>query len=100
HHIVKWVLSELESMTPGDERFDAKVTVLIENVRHHVEEEEQEFFPMVRSELGRKALGDLGEAMAAAKKVAPTNPHPRSPDSPPANRVVGTTAGVADRIGD
>src|SRR5262245_49868957 len=41
HHIVKWVLSELERMDPEDERFDAKVSVLIENVRHHVEEEEQ-----------------------------------------------------------
>jgi hemerythrin superfamily protein len=100
HHIVKWVLAELDSMTPDDERFDAKVTVLIENVRHHVEEEEQEFFPMVRGQLGRNALGELGEAMAAAKQTAPTHPHPRSPDSPPANRVMGSTAGVADRIGD
>jgi hemerythrin-like domain-containing protein len=100
HHIVKWVLSELDSMTPEDERFDAKVTVLIENVRHHVKEEEQEFFPMVRNELSRSSLSDLGEAMAAAKKVAPTHPHPRSPDTPPGNLVVGTKAGVADRIGD
>src|SRR3954454_6960376 len=38
HHIVKWVLSELERMDPADERFDAKVTVLMENVRHHVRE--------------------------------------------------------------
>lgn len=100
HHIVKWVLSELEKMAPEDERFDAKVTVLIENVRHHVQEEEQEFFPMVRDELGRSALSDLGEAMAAAKKVAPTHPHPRSPDTPPGNLVIGTAAGVADRVGD
>jgi hemerythrin superfamily protein len=100
HHIVKWVLSELETMTPEDERFNAKVTVLIENVRHHVAEEEAEFFPMVRSDLGRNALTDLGDAMAAARKVAPTHPHPRSPDTPPGNLVVGTAAGVADRIGD
>jgi hemerythrin superfamily protein len=100
HHIVKWVLSELESMKPEDERFVAKVTVLIESVRHHVEEEEKELFPMVRGALGRKALNELGEAMAAAKKFAPTHPHPRSPDMPPGNLVVGTAAGVADRIGD
>ena len=56
HHIVKWVLSELDGMDPAAERFDAKVTVLIENVRHHVEEEESEFFPKVRDELGRNAL--------------------------------------------
>ena len=100
HHIVKWVLSELEHMEPEDERFDAKVTVLIENVRHHVKEEEQDFFPKVRDELGRDALSHLGDAMVEAKKTAPTRPHPRSPDSPPGNVVVGAAVGVADRIGD
>jgi len=100
HHIVKWVLSELEKMGPEDERFDAKVTVLIENVRHHVEEEESDYFPKVRDELGRKALGDLGDAMAEAKATAPTHPHPRSPQTPPGNLVAGTAAGVADRVGD
>jgi len=100
HHIVKWVLSELESMSPEDERFDAKVTVLIENVRHHVKEEEQDLFPMVRKELGRDSLGDVGEVMAEARKTAPTHPHPRSPDTPPRNLVMGSAAGVADRIGD
>ena len=77
HHIVKWVLSELEQMEPADERFDAKVTVLIEKVRHHIKEEEDEFFPKVRDALGRTALSDLGEALAEAKKTAPTRPHPR-----------------------
>jgi len=100
HHIVKWVLSELDEMSPEDERFDAKVTVLIENVRHHVEEEEEEYFPKVRDELGRNALNDLGDAMEAAKKVAPTHPHPRSPDTPPGNLVIGTAVGVVDRVGD
>jgi hemerythrin superfamily protein len=99
HHIVKWTLSELEGMDPTDERFEAKVTVLIENVRHHVEEEENEYFPEVRSELGRKALADLGDAMAQARETAPTRPHPRSPDTPPANLVSGLGAGVVDMVG-
>lgn len=100
HQIVKWLLHDLERMDPQDERFDAKVTVLIETVRHHVTEEEQEYFPKVRDELGRNDLADLGEAMAAAREVAPTHPHPRSPSTPPGNLVVGTVAGAADRIGD
>ncbi len=100
HHIVKWVLSELETLDARAERFDAKVTVLIENVRHHVEEEQTEFFPMVRRSLGRRALAELGDAMAAAKKTAPTHPHPRSPDAPPANSVVGTIVGLVDRLND
>ncbi len=99
HHIVKLVLSELEDLDPEAERFDAKVTVLIENVRHHVEEEESEYFPAVRDELGRKALTELGDAMASAKKTAPTRPHPRSPDTPPGNLVAGTAAGVVDKVG-
>jgi hemerythrin superfamily protein len=100
HHIVKWTLSELEDLDPADERFRAKVTVLIENVRHHVHEEEDDYFPKVRAELGRKALGELGDAMVEAKKTAPTHPHPRSPDTPPGNVVAGNTAGVVDRMTD
>jgi hemerythrin-like domain-containing protein len=100
HHIVKWLLSELVDLDPRDERFDAKVTVLMENVRHHVEEEQSDFFPKVRRELSRTELVDLGQALADAKKTAPTHPHPRSPDVPPANAVVGAIAGVVDRVGD
>ena len=47
-------------MTPDEERFDAKTTVLIENVTHHMDEEEQDWFPKVREGLGRKQLQDLG----------------------------------------
>jgi len=100
HHIVKWTLSELEGLDPTEERFDAKVTVLIESVRHHVKEEETEFFPKVRAAMSRAALNDLGEALASAKKSAPTHPHPRAADTPPANAVAGVIAGVVDRVGD
>jgi hemerythrin superfamily protein len=82
HHIVKWVLSELSGMDPKEERFDAKVTVLMENVRHHVEEEEQEWFPEVRKGMGRKALQELGERMAKAKASAPRTPRPLATDTP------------------
>jgi len=74
HHVVVWMLSELSGMDPTDERFDAKVTVLIENVRHHVEEEEEEWFPQVRKAMGRKALQELGERLTTAKAEAPDDP--------------------------
>src|SRR5215213_7258085 len=97
HHVVKWVLSELDGMAPDAERFEAKVTVLIENVRHHVEEEESDLFPQVRRALSRKALADMGTALQQAKAVAPTRPHPRSPDTPPGNLVSGVVASALDR---
>ncbi|MGI8334570.1 hemerythrin domain-containing protein [Actinomadura scrupuli] len=74
HHVVVWMLSELAGMDPADERYTAKVTVLIENVRHHVEEEEQDWFPTVRESMGRKVLQELGERMSAAKAEAPRDP--------------------------
>ena len=97
HHIVKWTLAELEKMKPEDERFEAKVTVLMENVRHHVEEEQDELFPRARKLLGEKMLEELGQRMEKAKKIAPTRPHPRSPDSPPGNIAAGAMAAVMDR---
>ena len=74
HHVVAWLLSELQHLSPDHETFDAKVTVLIENVRHHVEEEEQEWFPQVRKALGRNRLLELGERLEAAKPQAPSDP--------------------------
>ncbi|MET9066201.1 hemerythrin domain-containing protein [Streptosporangium sandarakinum] len=74
HHVVAWLLSELKGMDPKDERFDAKVTVLIENVRHHVKEEEEDWFPQVREALGRNRLQELGERMEKAKAEAPSDP--------------------------
>ena len=37
--------------------------MLIENVRHHIEEEEQEWFLKVREGLSRKALQEIGAEM-------------------------------------
>jgi hemerythrin superfamily protein len=74
HHVVAWMLSELAGANPSDERYDAKMTVLMENVRHHVREEEDEWFPQVRAALGRKRLQELGEQLVAAKADAPSDP--------------------------
>lgn len=98
HHIVKWVLSELESLPPEAENYDAKVAVLIENVRHHVKEEESELFPQVRKALGRNRLEDIGDALTASKKLAPTSPHPRSPSTPPGNLIAAPVAKAADKL--
>jgi hemerythrin superfamily protein len=74
HHVADVLCMELYAMSPDAERFDAKTTVLIENVSHHIEEEEEEWFPKVRAGLGRKQLSELGERMLAAKAQAPRSP--------------------------
>ena len=74
HHVADLLVMELSAMKPSADRFDAKTTVLIENVRHHIEEEEQEWFPKVRDGLGRKVLQEIGADMEAARKKAPRKP--------------------------
>jgi hemerythrin-like domain-containing protein len=74
HHVADVLVLELSTMKPQDERFTAKATVLIENVDHHIDEEEQDWFPKVRKGLGRKVLQELGADMLEAKKKAPRKP--------------------------
>jgi hemerythrin superfamily protein len=99
HHVVKELLAEIEKLPPENERCEAKVTVLIENVRHHISEEEGEMFPRARKALTPAELVDLGEGLEALKTMAPTRPHPHAPDEPPANLANLGVAGM-DRARD
>jgi len=74
HHVADVLVMELVGMKPDAERFDAKTMVLIENVRHHIEEEEEEWFPQVREGLGRKTLQEIGAEMEKARRKAPRKP--------------------------
>lgn len=74
HHVADVLVMELFSMDASHERFTAKATVLIENVTHHIEEEEQDWFPKVRTGLGRKQLQELGAERLELKKKAPRSP--------------------------
>lgn len=96
HHVAKWLLKELENLPPDAERFEAKVKVLIENVRTHVKEEERGLFPQVRKAFTPAELKEMAEALTLAKKAAPTRPHPRAPDTPPGNLVAGTVSSLLD----
>ena len=74
HHVADILCMELAGMSPDAERFDAKTTVLIENVTHHIEEEEDEWFPQVRAGLSRKQLQEIGARLEEARAKAPRSP--------------------------
>lgn len=74
HHVADVLCAELYVMKPDAERFAAKMTVLIENVTHHMDEEEQEWFPKVRQGLGRTPLQEIGARMIELRKTAPRSP--------------------------
>jgi hemerythrin superfamily protein len=74
HHVADVLCMELWAMSPDDDHYEAKVTVLMENVEHHIEEEEDEWFPKVRKGMGRKELQDLGKRMIDKRPSAPRKP--------------------------
>jgi hemerythrin superfamily protein len=69
HDLVKSLMQQLEKMSPEEDRFQPKVTVLIENVREHVKEEEGEMFPKLKEALKPAQLQELGHRMEEGKKA-------------------------------
>ena len=67
HHVVDKLMAEVRGLSPSDEQWAAKIKVLIENVEHHAEEEEQEMFPQVRKAMDNDARAELGQRMEARK---------------------------------
>lgn len=67
HKVVKDLLGELETSNAPEDEWDAKLTVLKENVEHHVEEEEGELFSKARQALSKQEIEELGVEMEAEK---------------------------------
>jgi hemerythrin superfamily protein len=66
HAGAKELIAQLEEMEPGDDHYDAKVTVLGENVDHHVKEEQDEMFPKAKK--AKLDLAALGAQMLERKQ--------------------------------
>ncbi|HEY8491318.1 MAG TPA: hemerythrin domain-containing protein [Dehalococcoidia bacterium] len=67
HHLVDTVIGDLRGLNPGDLDFNAKFHVLMENVQHHIQEEEQDLFPDARQRLGGQ-LDMLGQRLMERKQ--------------------------------
>ena len=68
HKQVKTLLREMENLTPDSEKFEPKLKVLMENVEHHAEEEEEaKMFPKIRKLMNAAALDPTAQELEAAK---------------------------------
>ena len=68
HHVVDLIVAELEATPVTDETWGAKLTVMKENLEHHIEEEEDEMFKQARQVMDHDELAELGDQMDARKK--------------------------------
>ncbi|AWK87256.1 hemerythrin domain-containing protein [Azospirillum thermophilum] len=70
HHLINTLLDELNAMKTGDTGWSAKLQVLGELVRHHLDEEEEELFEEARDYLDDDRAGELGSLYAERKDHA------------------------------
>ena len=68
HHVVDQVISELDTLSPDDETWEAKFSVMEENLKHHINEEEREMFEQAQKVFSDEELEELGEQMLRRKE--------------------------------
>jgi len=68
HKQIKTLLKEIDNLTSESEKFEPKLQVLMENVEHHAEEEEEgKMFPKLRKIMDKQQLEQLGADLQKAK---------------------------------
>jgi hemerythrin superfamily protein len=100
HAEVEELLKDLEGVDASDPAYRAGMRGISAKVRSHLQEEEDEVFPLLRQYANADELRGLGTKVERAKKLAPTHPHPFAPDTPPLNKILGPGTGLVDRIRD
>lgn len=100
HQELEEVMKELEGLDAGSAEFIATVKRFKELLDHHADDEESDQFPKMRKHISAEDLVDLGRKVEAAKKIAPTRPHPGSPHSELFHMTLGPGVGMVDRLRD
>lgn len=100
HQELEEVMKQLEGLDAGSAEFLAIIKHFKELLDHHADDEESDQFPKMREHFSAEDLVDLGRKVEAAKKIAPTRPHPGSPHSELFHMTVGPGIGMVDRLRD
>jgi hemerythrin superfamily protein len=100
HKELERTMKELEHADPARPKFDELVRRMTEQLRHHARDEETEQFPKLRAAVPADELADLGHKVDNAKLIAPTRPHPASPNNELFHKLAGPGVGLVDRLRD
>jgi hemerythrin-like domain-containing protein len=96
----KEVLAQLDKLDARQPEFEQLVTTFIQAGREHISYEETQVWPLLRAALSAQDADELGDKLLAAKKTAPTRPHPHTPASPGVLKTAGPAVAAADRARD
>jgi hemerythrin-like domain-containing protein len=100
HDSAEKTMKQLERLDPADERYDVEIRTLIHEIRTHVEHEESRMFTELRATFDRAELVRMAEQVERVKAIAPTRPHPLTPNEGVVRTVVGPVAALVDHLRD
>jgi hypothetical protein len=100
HAEAEETLARLEKLDADDPRFDDELATLMDEIRHHIEDQEGQMFAHMRQVIDADELRTLGTRVEGFKKVAPTRPHPNVPNDALARAAAGPAASLIDRMRD
>jgi hemerythrin superfamily protein len=100
HKELEGTMKKLESANSDSSEFDQLLAELETVLRDHVSDEEREQFPQLRSQVPHAELVEIGAKVEAAKRLAPTRPHPLAPNNQLFHKLVGPGVGLVDRLRD
>ena len=100
HKQLETIMKELESADADGGGFLDLIDQLADVLRDHVQDEEQEQFPRLRTQIPRDELVEIAGKVETAKKATPTRPHPAAPNSELFHKMVGPGVGMIDRLRD
>jgi hypothetical protein len=93
-------LKRLHGTAPDDPSFPRLALAVAGRVRQHAHRAGREVLPRLREACGRNELIRLGNRVTIALEAAPTRPHPATPLTPPANKLVDPAVAVLDKLRD
>jgi hemerythrin-like domain-containing protein len=96
----KKLLQRLEDGEPGEPDYQEALRQFVKAGREHIAYEQDVVWPLFQAAVTDEELMKLGEKLEAAKKIAPTRPHPDTPPNPAVLKSMGAVTAVLDHARD
>jgi hemerythrin-like domain-containing protein len=96
----KRLLQRLDDGEPGEPDYQEALRQFVKAGREHIAYEQDVVWPLFQAAVTEKEMVSLGERLEAAKKIAPTRPHPDTPPSPAVLKTMGMATAVLDHVRD
>lgn len=96
----KQLLQRLEDGAPGEPDYHEALKAFVKAARDHIAYEQEVVWPAFEAAISRDDLMRMGEKLEAAKKIAPTRPHPDTPPSPGVLKTMGMAIAMVDHVRD